>query len=60
MTPKEKALADFKRRLEGYRDDPVGFARDILGVDPHPGQVRWLENATSRENALTAGNRFGK
>jgi hypothetical protein len=40
--------------------DPVIFARELLGIDPHPGQVRWLRNSIRPENALHTGNRWGK
>ena len=40
--------------------DPVLFAREFLEIDPHPGQVKWLENSTKPENALHTGNRWGK
>jgi hypothetical protein len=38
----------------------VLFAREFLGIEPHAGQVRWLENSTKPENALHTGNRWGK
>src|SRR5579872_1440056 len=53
-------LDAFRERLRSYRDDPVGFARDVLDFDPHAGQVAWLENSTLPENAITTGNRWGK
>lgn len=40
--------------------DPVFFAREYLGFDPHPGQTIWLQKSTGRENALVTGNRWGK
>lgn len=40
--------------------DPVLFAREFLETDPHPGQIRWLENSIKPENALHTGNRWGK
>ena len=40
--------------------DPVYFARAFLDFEPHPGQVRWLENSNGSENALVTGNRWGK
>jgi hypothetical protein len=54
------ALADFAQRLRRYRDDPVGFCRDVLEMDPHPGQERWLRDGYATENALVTGNRWGK
>lgn len=40
--------------------DPVYFARQFLGIDPHSGQELWLRNATKSENLLHTGNRWGK
>jgi len=40
--------------------DPVLFSREILEIEPHPGQVKWLINSTQPENALHTGNRWGK
>ncbi len=40
--------------------DPVYFARAFLGLEPHPGQARWLCASTGSENALVTGNRWGK
>jgi hypothetical protein len=40
--------------------DPVYFARAFLGLEPHSGQVAWLEKSTGFENALVTGNRWGK
>lgn len=39
---------------------PDLFARELLGVELHDGQRRWLENGTTRENLLVTGNRWGK
>lgn len=40
--------------------DPVFFAREFLGIDPHPGQALWLSRSTKPENLLHTGNRWGK
>ncbi|MCH9030759.1 MAG: hypothetical protein IIB00_00660 [candidate division Zixibacteria bacterium] len=40
--------------------DPVFFAREILGVNPHSGQRKWLRRSNSRQNLLVTGNRWGK
>ena len=40
--------------------DPVLFAEEFLEIEPHPGQVKWLQNSTKPENALHTGNRWGK
>jgi hypothetical protein len=53
-------LAAFAKRLTAYRDDPVGFCRDVLDMEPHEGQQRWLRSSSLGENALTTGNRWGK
>lgn len=60
MTSSGARLAAFARELEAYRYDPVGFARNILGVEPHVGQERWLRNSVRSENMLSTGNRWGK
>jgi len=31
-----------------------------LGVELHPGQLKWLENSNAGENILVTGNRWGK
>lgn len=53
-------LARFAEKLEQYRYRPAAFCRDILGFDPHEGQMNWLRNSTATENALVTGNRWGK
>lgn len=40
--------------------DPVYFAGQLLGIQLHPGQQKWLINANKNENLLHAGNRWGK
>ena len=40
--------------------DPIYFARAFLGLEPHPGQARWLKESNGLENALVTGNRWGK
>jgi len=39
---------------------PEFFAKRHLGVELHPGQVRWLQSSNRRENVLVTGNRWGK
>jgi hypothetical protein len=39
---------------------PEYFAQCHLGLELHPGQTRWLQNSTCRENVLVTGNRWGK
>jgi len=36
------------------------FAREVLQVELHPGQKKWLDNSNKRENILVTGNRWGK
>ncbi len=40
--------------------DPVYFAREFLGIDPHPAQELWLRESHCPENLLHTGNRWGK
>ncbi|TAM90622.1 hypothetical protein EPN42_05625 [bacterium] len=54
------ALDRAYERIRRYRGDKPGFSSEFLGLDPHPGQRRWLENATAAEDALVTGNRWGK
>ncbi len=49
-----------RSRLRRSVTDPVLFAREFLEIEPHPGQVTWLTNATKPENLLCTGNRWGK
>lgn len=51
---------DLKAEWLKMRADPVYFAEKLLPLKPHPGQVKWLENATQPINVLVPGNRFGK
>jgi len=52
--------SDIARFLGMCRDDPVFFAKHMLGMDLHPGQERWLIEAKEPVNCLVPGNRFGK
>lgn len=46
---------------KSYRNDPVGFARDILGVDPWSAQVRILEAVRDHGRvAVRSGHKTGK
>ena len=40
--------------------DPVFFAREFLEVEPHKGQIKWLDCSVKPENLLHTGNRWGK
>lgn len=42
------------------RKDPVLFAEELLGMKLHPGQKKYLRNATKKINILTPSNRWGK
>ncbi len=53
-------LPNKDRYLRNAINDPVEFARQFLGIEPHPGQIKWLRNSTKPENALHTGNRWGK
>lgn len=59
MTSSQR-LEAFAKQLREYRNDPVGFAVNVLDVDPHPGQQRWLTEGVKPENILVTGNRWGK
>lgn len=44
-----------------YRYDPVGFARDILGVDPWSGQIKILEGVRDHKRvAVRSGHKVSK
>lgn len=49
LTPEERAEYDFLTRPDphAYPDDPVGYARDVLGVTPTPAQEAILIGLTS-------------
>ena len=58
-----EALADerIKWPSKKYRDDPVGFAHDILGVEPWAKQVEILEALRDhRRVAVRSGHKTGK
>ena len=40
--------------------DPVFFCREFLEVEPHHGQLMWLQKSDKAENLLCTGNRWGK
>ncbi len=50
-------VKEFNRKIH---NDPVAFAKLVLGIDLHEGQIRWLRNSTKRINILRPGNRWGK
>jgi hypothetical protein len=41
-------------------NDPAKFSEIVLGIIPHPGQMKWLWFSNHRLNILRPGNRFGK
>lgn len=44
-----------------YRDDPVGFARDVLGIEPWSGQRAILEGIAAHDRVcIRSGHRVGK
>ncbi len=47
---------DWRRSL----NDPVCFARSVLGIELHSGQQTWLRESGAHENLLVTGNRWGK
>ena len=49
-------IDDWRRALA----DPAYFADRVLGISLHPGQARWIQSSTQRENILVTGNRWGK
>lgn len=49
-----------KRLNERMRQDPIVFADEMLGILLHPGQRKWVRNATKIINILRPGNKFGK
>jgi hypothetical protein len=48
--------------LKKYRDDPVGFVRDILRTKPDPWQIKFLEaiSAGNRRISVRSGHGVGK
>jgi len=56
FAPDSQALEFWRKAL----NDPVFFARKVLGIQPHHGQAAWLRGSTQPENMLATGNRWGK
>lgn len=59
-TRKEKVQ---RKEFEQYRDDPVGFAREVLKIELHEGQQRWLRESVKNQGKrtiLVPSNRWGK
>ena len=57
-----KAVASARRLeiLRRGRKDIEFFCQVVLGVTPHPGQLKWLTEANATINALATSNRWGK
>jgi len=49
-----------KRVIVDGRHDVVLFSRELLGIEPHPGQQEFLNNGIEKVNVLVPANRFGK
>lgn len=41
-------------------NDPIEFARIMLGIELHEGQKEWIRKSVKRVNILRPGNRYGK
>lgn len=54
------AASSFARQWAAMARDPVLFLNTLSPKKPHPGQVRWLREATQPINVLVPGNRWGK
>ena len=52
----------FLEFLKKYRDDPVGFVRDILRTKPDPWQIEFLKAISSGERRISvrSGHGVGK
>lgn len=50
---------EYKQALIRGANDPVFFCSYFLGLEPHPGQEKWLNSSTRMENLLVTGNRWG-
>ncbi len=57
MNLDETKLAQLNKQIY---NNPIAFAKLILGIELHEGQVRWIKNSTRRINILRPGNRYGK
>ena len=51
---------EWRLRWRRGLDSPASFAEEILGLQLHDGQRRWLQNSHRPENLLVTGNRWGK
>ncbi len=60
MPPKRQSRITTRDHWRHFVTDPALFCRELLELDPHPGQIRWLENSTRPQNLLVTGNRWGK
>ena len=53
-------LRDISQLNQKIHNSPINFAKEMLGIELHDGQKKWLRNATKRINILRPGNRWGK
>lgn len=64
MKPTLKPIpAELQRVMERGRSDPVVFAEELLGMDLHEGQKRYLRRSAERRDrifVLNPANRWGK
>ena len=60
--PHLKAVQSFKAFIERYRDDPVGFAVEVLGMDLLPWQADFLKAVAGGKKRISirAGHGVGK
>jgi hypothetical protein len=48
-------------RVRGYKNDPIGFCRDVLGFEPWSKQADWLRAVTTHKRiAVASGHKTGK
>jgi len=62
MTPQEKAREVFRQWVDRYKDEPVLFVREVLGVDPDPWQEDFLRAIARGDRKITvrSGHGVGK
>ena len=46
--------------LKKYRDDPVGFVRDILRTTPDPWQIKFLESIRDGHRRISVRSGHGR
>lgn len=57
-----KVTPELLKFMETYRDDPVGFVRDVFGAEPDPPQAAVLRDIAAGERRITvrSGHGVGK